>query len=121
MENAFGILASRFGIYQSTIVQEPESAKKFVLASVALHNFLRDCNDQQYCGPGYADSEQGLDHVRVIGQWREDARANLDGLQSAVGGAHPQHASGAEVRNALTEYFMHEGAVPWQHARAFDF
>ena len=120
VENAFGILACRFGIFQTTILQHPASAKKFVLAAMALHNYLRDKKDQQYCGPGAVDYEQGIDHILVQGQWRQVPHANLHGLQNGVGGAQHQHASGAEVRDTLKEYFLNDGAVPWQATRAYN-
>ena len=40
VENVFGILASRFRVFKSTIDMEPEKAQKIVLACCALHNFL---------------------------------------------------------------------------------
>ena len=40
VENAFGILASRFRIFYTHINLEPENIDKVVKASCALHNFL---------------------------------------------------------------------------------
>ena len=115
VENAFGILASRFGMYQRTMEQQPPQLKKFVLASLALHNFLRHRKDQQYCGAGYADWEQGNDHHLVEGGWREVPGAQLQGLRAAP---QNQYAAGGDIRHALKAYFMSEGAVPWQNASA---
>ena len=42
VENAFGILSSRFRIFSSPILLQPKNAEKLVLASCALHNFLRE-------------------------------------------------------------------------------
>ena len=41
VENAFGILASRFRVFLSPIQLSPESVERVVLGSCALHNFLR--------------------------------------------------------------------------------
>lgn len=40
-ENVFGILTSRFGIYQKLISLAIEKAEKIILATFVLHNFLR--------------------------------------------------------------------------------
>ena len=42
MENAFGILANRFRVFPSPIQLEPPNVKEIVLATCALHNFLRE-------------------------------------------------------------------------------
>ena len=116
VENAFGVLACRFGIFHKAIQQLPPQATKFVLAALALHNFLREEGDQQYCGPGALDHEEGEQHRFVRGQWRAVGAANLDGLDNGAGSAHSQYNSGAAVREALKVYFMKEGAVSWQNA-----
>ena len=116
VENAFGILACRFGIYQSAIKVAPERGKQFVLATIALHNFLRIAKDQKYCGPAAVDNE-GPNHDVILGQWRTHNNANLFGLQPGVGGAHPQHVTGTEIRDALKHFFNRQGAVPWQNAQ----
>lgn len=40
VENAFGILGTRFGVFQKAIHLEPEKATKITLACCYLHNFL---------------------------------------------------------------------------------
>lgn len=41
VENAFGILAARFRIFNTTIALAPEKASKVVLSCCYLHNFIR--------------------------------------------------------------------------------
>ena len=41
LENAFGILMSRFRIFQSRLQQEPPVANRVVMACLVLHNLLR--------------------------------------------------------------------------------
>lgn len=41
VENVFGILESRFRVFESAMDMEPERAQKIVLACCALHNYLR--------------------------------------------------------------------------------
>jgi len=45
-ENAFGILAARFGIFQHAMRLSPENATAVTLACLALHNFLIAQNDK---------------------------------------------------------------------------
>ena len=48
VENAFGILASRFGVFQAPIRLEPEKASIITMASCYLHNFLAQETKQAY-------------------------------------------------------------------------
>lgn len=49
VENAFGVLASRFGVFQKPIYLGPEKASKITLACCYLHNFLIENNKYLYC------------------------------------------------------------------------
>ncbi|XP_071653384.1 uncharacterized protein, partial [Temnothorax longispinosus] len=42
IENTFGILAKKWGIYNRPIAAIPENINKYILATVCLHNFLRN-------------------------------------------------------------------------------
>ncbi|KAH7974195.1 hypothetical protein HPB49_011926 [Dermacentor silvarum] len=73
VENAFGILVTRWRILERAMGECPENAEETVKALCVLHNFLMDArtgSDDFYCGPGYADSvsPQGQ---RQSGQWRQ--------------------------------------------------
>ena len=96
----------------------PERVSTMVLATLALHNFLRAMKDQQYAGPRVADTEEGHNHELVPGEWQNNNNTHLDGLQPVCGGIQGNRqnmATGQEVRNALRDYFVREGAVPWQN------
>ena len=70
MENAFGIMANRFGCLLTTMSQNPVTVTSIVLACCMLHNIMR----LRYPGihQGIADEED--DNHRVIpGQWRQGA------------------------------------------------
>ena len=117
VENAFGILACRFAVYQSAMKVDPKRVQVFILATLALHNFLRNSKDQQYCGASAVDAERGDEHAVVPGAWRENRNAHLAGFQVIAGGARDmQHMNGRLVRDALKDYFVGPGAVPWQSA-----
>ena len=56
IENTFGILAARWGIYHSTIIASIENAESYVLATIALHNYLRLTDNAVYTPVGFVDS-----------------------------------------------------------------
>ena len=49
VENAFGILASRFRIFHSKISINPKRIESVVMASCALHNYLMKTSESSYC------------------------------------------------------------------------
>jgi len=70
IENAFGILVSRWRILRSTIQCKEETTYKIVLAFVVLHNFIMSSNTQKYCPPQLVDQERN--GFLVPGQWRSE-------------------------------------------------
>lgn len=48
VENAFGILSSRFGVFQKPMALQPEKAARVTIACCYLHNFLLRETDQNY-------------------------------------------------------------------------
>ena len=60
-ENAFGILASRFGVFRTPIALAPQ--KVIVLAACALHNYLRD----QSVSTNVGDVEDAVTHDTIPG------------------------------------------------------
>lgn len=70
IENAFGILVSRWRILRSTIQCKEETTYKIVLAFAVLHNFIMSSNTQKYCPPQLVDQERN--GFLVPGQWRSE-------------------------------------------------
>jgi hypothetical protein len=66
VEIVFGILSSRFGVFQKPIPLEPE---KVVLASCVLHNFLRTNTSSKniYTPPVFIDRE--INGTVVEAEW----------------------------------------------------
>lgn len=62
VENAFGVLASRWQVYRSPIRALAENAKEIVKATVVLHNVLSRARPTKrlYTPPGYLDTEDIL-------------------------------------------------------------
>ena len=54
--NTFGILAARWRIYHSPIIASIENAESYVLATIALHNYLRLTDNAVYTPVGFVDS-----------------------------------------------------------------
>ena len=45
IENTFGILVSRWRVFQTPINATPEKVEKIIIATVALHNYLRQTDN----------------------------------------------------------------------------
>lgn len=109
VENAFGILASRFRVFRQPINLNLENIDAVVLASCALHNFLRK-KSKSYLTPTCVDSEDVENCTFKSGTWRQ-AIDQLTPLQRNI--QRPSN-DGKQIRNILTEYFNGEGKVTFQ-------
>ncbi len=108
VENAFGILASRFRVFLTTIKLSPERVTYLILASCCLHNFMVDNNKHAYTSAGDVES---ADHTFLPGAWQADPP--LNSLQSRTTYRNPTR-SAKQQRQLLTSYFSGAGAVTWQ-------
>lgn len=110
VENAFGILVSRFRVLQGAIGLSPEKVETIVLTCCYLHNFLRKKKANEYISEGTVDSENLLVGRIVDGLWREDS--HFTPLQSS----HSINSSNTAklIRDQFCSYFNNEGQVSWQ-------
>ncbi|KAJ8928280.1 hypothetical protein NQ314_019162 [Rhamnusium bicolor] len=97
VENVFGILANRFRIFL-TIHLSPEKEQIITLASCALHNFLRT-----KMPTSLQDEEINNNFTFKFGLCHQGSNRTKDGSPA--------------VREEFKDYFMNEGAVPWQYNR----
>lgn len=82
---------------------QPDKVEKVVLATCALHNFLR--THRQAAGITIdTDTEQG--------NWRDNADAN--GLCQLERVPRRAGNDAKAIRDSFKDYFNNEGAVPWQ-------
>ena len=107
VENAFGILVSRFRVMMTTIELPPETVRDVVMTCVVLHNILRS----QYQGQHGAQQPGGDD---------DDDDVPGDGrLIGGAAGGGPDLNPAREAKR-LRDYlkdFNNEGAVAWQDGR----
>lgn len=114
IENTFGILVSKFQIFQRNIKMLPLGVERVILASVVLHNFMR-----VKCGKTYIPREavdQEINGELVSGAWRQDTLP-LESITSTTGGN--TYVRAKQMRNALANYFLtRQGEVSWQYRSA---
>lgn len=65
IENTFGILVSRWRIFQRPIEMKPKSVESITFATVALHNYLRQTDNATYTPAGFVDYETSDGDVEV--------------------------------------------------------
>ena len=99
VENSFGLLASRFQIYEKPIALSLATTEKVVKSTCAIHNWLRRTS------PGCDDSEPRP--LSPDGALR-DLIWSGDRLEA--------HA-GARLRDSYADFFQTSYVLPWQHSR----
>jgi hypothetical protein len=109
VENAFGILANRFGCLLRAMRQKPETVEDIVLACVCLHNLL----GSQRIGENIrlVDRED-QNHDVVPGAWR--ATAAMDDMERRLRGNNDSQV--AKLQRLYLKHYYNgtAGAVPWQ-------
>lgn len=106
---------------RAPIQAQPEKASKFILAAVALHNWLKKQNDVQkaygrlYCPPGYTDYEDvhGILHKGI---WRSEVTeaSSLSEISKLSSNNHSKTAQA--YRQRVADYFLSaQGELPWQY------
>jgi hypothetical protein len=100
VENAFGILASRFRVYHRTMEQRPENVDKIIKATCILHNMFQKATSARPAENDESEFESdNLKALRPLNQLR---------------GYRTSHEAFA-IRDSFREYFTSPcGKVPWQ-------
>ena len=104
VENAFGIMANRFRVFQTTINLKPDKVESIVLAACCLHNYLRDRTTTTTTTRIAPEEIEGSDNVCPS--------------MTSIQATHSRNASQAakEQRERLREFFSSEhGSVEWQN------
>ncbi|XP_047991562.1 protein ALP1-like [Leguminivora glycinivorella] len=109
IENAFGILVSRFRVLEKPIQTNLEAVDAIVCACCALHNWLRKTTTS-YITATCVDVEDEEGNF-LPGSWRSQIHA----LQSIANqGSNHSPRIAREKRELYKNMFMNEGSVPWQ-------
>ena len=66
--NAFGILSARWRIFQKPIRATVKHVESYILACLALHNYLRQTKNAGYSPRGFTDSEDNSGNL-IPGEW----------------------------------------------------
>lgn len=111
VENAFGILVSKFGVFQRPIALSPEKSQIIVLACCYLHNYLRRNQSQRYMCSNSIDVEDFESGSIVEGSWRTTARPTS--LRTTHARNSPTIAKA--IRDSYCDFFNNEGQISWQH------
>lgn len=107
VENSFGILCNRWRIFRRPIIASYETVVNIVKASVVLHNFLIK-TESSYVTQALRDmNEQAV------------ANTGITTIPGSNANNRPTN-SGTAVRDSFMEYFVNEGAVPWQEEHIFN-
>lgn len=114
VENAFGLLQSRFRVFGTTMLQRPAVVKIVTMCGCVMHNLILDRYSNFH--PQEVDCEDG-DHNVIDGSWR-----NIPNLMQRLQtrrGTNPTREAKA-VRDYLALYYASEaGAVPWQERMVY--
>lgn len=105
-----GILSQRWKVVTGPIIGKVENIETLIAACCVLHNYLLINNDNTYLPPGSVDTISGRGEGHP-GYWRADE----DRWQPAppTNARNPTIAA-AQSRAEFTNYFVNEGALPWQ-------
>ncbi len=106
IENAFGIMASRFRVLRAPLLLQRRNATSVVKACVVLHNFLLKESPNYLNSQDFALDDQGL--PRLVSD-----QEGMGGLQQLEGN-RTGGSLARKQRDALAHYFYNEGAIPWQ-------
>ena len=114
VENAFGVMASRFRVFRKPLLVQPHEADAVALACTVLPNYLRHKDSSCYMDANAIDHEDNEGNL-YRGQWR-DQQVSLIGKPSLRRTGRRSASKGIETGEILADYFVSEGgAVPWQN------
>ena len=118
VENAFGILASRFRVLRNPILQNYPNAIKTVKAAVVLHNYIiQNKTESNYCNSVNLKRESDTGAL-TPGQWEQEGHIqNLSSLGRLAGNRSGTQDARSQ-RDRIANSFMTDQLAPWQFQRA---
>ena len=121
VENAFGILASRFRILLRPIDLKVDTIELLVKAACAIHNWLRMTSPAN-CLPSGSTDEEDVNNGNINpGAWRKELLHPLQSVaRASVGYFSNNYAISAEkLRRSYARAFITNLSVPWQLQRLY--
>lgn len=110
VESSFGILASRFRVFLTTIHLSPEKVTLITLAACTLHNLLTEKRKHLYTRQEIiCRTESGQQFLDIH---TEEELPEMEPLfrQLEIGG----NRHGREIRDNFKDFYNGPGTVPWQ-------
>ncbi|XP_045775412.1 putative nuclease HARBI1 [Maniola jurtina] len=113
VENAFGILAARFRVFEKPMPYSPEKVVKIVKTCCALHNWLRQTELQNKQYEYTVDKENYEAGTIVPGNWRNEPESlGMQPLPISLSNRSSQRS--IDRRERYANYFVGSGSVSWQ-------
>ncbi|CAK1590979.1 unnamed protein product [Parnassius mnemosyne] len=112
VENAFGIMASRFRVYRKPISVSLDKTDSIIKATCALHNWLRT-NLIYMNTPELVDGEDFSSGTIRNGSWRSIPTAGVDELMTPLS-SNNYSRNAKDLRDRYADYFVGPGKVSWQ-------
>ncbi|XP_057307667.1 uncharacterized protein LOC130645634 [Hydractinia symbiolongicarpus] len=116
IENAFGILGTRWRIFHKPIKATVKNVEDYTLACLSLHNYLRQTDNAMYTPQGFLDSESKDEQIKE-GEWssmRKNLTTMFQNLNPIRGSRYSKDA--LQMRNTITDYVNSAvAAVSWQY------
>lgn len=116
VENAFGILVSRFRIFEKPIACNVTTVDRIVYAACTLHNWLRYNSTSTYLPNGAVDTEDTNTGEVIQGTWRSES-TGLKGIGHFSTNYYSKQAK--SIRDEFRRYFTNEGQGPWQNMKIY--
>lgn len=116
VENAFGIVVSRWRVLRGRMMVGPQVAQQVVLAVCVLYNFLTKPEEvcSTYLPPGMADTADSDGRI-TNGSWRLDSSPKESWQSLPQQGNRGHCVSAKEVRDNCRDFFNGIGRVAWQN------
>lgn len=110
VENAFGILVTRFGIFQKAIHLSPEKTTVITLACCYLHNYF-----MKKASRDYYSNILNMENIQT-GQIDTGFERTEHVLTTLQRGTFRNSSNNAkQIRDLYRNYFNNEGQIPWQN------
>lgn len=113
IENVFGILVSRFRVFDRRLAVKLGTVNKLVSAACALHNWLAITSQPIYMSKDAVDEENHETGEIIPGRWRSEI-GQLRHLKKY--GGHRTTALAKKMRDRLKDLFRNEGAIIYRAA-----